>query len=88
MTKKSDDRVPKPSSASLKPKERLRQALGDLTSAAFAKDTKDQRLTIRLSGKDRESMEQIAESMGMTVADYLVQLHQVAAERLGNASSD
>ncbi len=82
MSRNQDRPEVKQANASLKPKERLRQVLSDLDPAAFTKDTKDQRITIRLGSKDRESMEQIAGSLGLTVADYLVQLHLVAAERL------
>ena len=87
MTTKRSGPVAELADSRLKPKERLRQVLGDLTQAAFAKDTKDERITIRLSRKDRESIEQVAESLGLTVADYLIQLHQVAAERLGTPST-
>lgn len=62
--------------------QQLETAVKDLSHKDFRKDTKDQRLTIRLSSKDRESMERVAESLGLTVADYLIQLHHVAAAHL------
>ena len=65
--------------------QQVRQALKGLTRHDFGKETKDAKISIRLSTKDRQSMEKTAKLLGLTVADYLVQLHQVAAERLGTA---
>jgi len=64
------------------PKSQLRQAVKDLTPGNFSKDTKDERLTMRVSVRDLDSMKAVADSLGLSVADYLVQLHQAVAERL------
>lgn len=62
--------------------ERLNDAVQDLKKVDFHTENKGERLTLRLCASDRHSMDAIAASLGLSVGDYLVQLHRMAAKRL------
>lgn len=69
-------------SSTEQPMTKVESSLSSLVREDFSKEIKDKSLTIRLSSQDRNSMEEVAKSLGISVAEYLIQLHRVAAKKI------
>ena len=69
-----------------KPKKKtaaLKKALRDLSPEDIRRGgVKSERIEIRATPKVKAEMEKAAASFGLTVTEYLTELHDIAAERL------
>jgi len=61
---------------------KLEKALKGFDPESLRDAVKDKTLNIRLSSKDKELMEVVADSLGLSVAEYLCQLHRIAAGKI------
>lgn len=63
--------------------EKLALALADLTPDELEKQArKSERLNMRVTQADKANMESTADSLGLTLSEYLTALHHYAAPRL------
>ncbi len=61
---------------------RLRAALHKLTARSLQSETNDAVIVVRLSVKEKASMQATARSLGLTMSEYVRRLHAVAVKRL------
>ena len=60
----------------------LADAMREVDPTRLAEQTRETQINIRLSEWERDSIRLAAQSCGLTVTDYLLRLHHLAAHRL------